>query len=118
MPLAKEITSHHTMWFSVGGHAPVAVRYAVDNDEVICFGDKGLRDLVEGSTVVGTVHDIASGPPLLATSFDVRVLVRADVALGTIGELVGHISPTGTWEEARLKRRLLGLRLHGSTRAA
>ena len=62
--LPKEIGSHHTMWFTVGDHQPVAVRYAVDNDEVVCFGDKGLGDLVEGSTVVGTVHDIAGGPPL------------------------------------------------------
>jgi hypothetical protein len=118
MSLPKEIGSHHTMWFTVGDHEPVAVRYAVDNDEVVCFGDKGLRDLTEGSTVVGTVHEIAGGPPLLSTSFDVRVLVSADVALGTIGEVVGHISPTGTWQEARMERRLLGLRPHGSPRAA
>jgi hypothetical protein len=118
MSLPKEIGSHHTMWFTVGDHKPVAVRYAVDNDEVICFGDKGLGDLDEGSTIVGTVHDIAGGPPLVATSFDVRVLISADVALGTIGEVVGHVSPTGTWDEARLGRRLLGLRLHGSPRAA
>ena len=84
---------------------------AVDNDEVVCFGDNGLTDLIEGSTIAGTVHDIAGGPPLLQTSFDVRVLVSADVALGTIGEVIGHVRPTGTWEDARLKRRLLGLRL-------
>ena len=34
MSLPKEIGSHHTMWFTVGDHKPVAVRYAVDNDEV------------------------------------------------------------------------------------
>src|ERR1700736_6393350 len=83
MSLAKEIGSHHTMWFTVGDHRPVAVRYAVDNDEGVCFGHHGLQDLIEGSTITGTVHDIACGQPLLATSFDVRVLVRADVALGT-----------------------------------
>ena len=83
----------------------------------VCFGDDGLTDLIEGSTIAGTVHDIAGGPPLLQTSFDVRVLVSADVP-GTIGEVIGHVRPMGTWEDARLKRRLLGLRLHGSPRAA
>ena len=34
MSLPKEIGSHHTMWFTVGAHRQVAVRYAVDNDEV------------------------------------------------------------------------------------
>jgi hypothetical protein len=118
MSLPKEIGSHHTMWFTVGHHKPVAVRYAVDNDEVVCFGDHGLCDLVDGSTIAGTVHDIAGGPPLVQTSFDVRVLVSADVALGTIGEVVGHVAPTGTWDEARMERRLIGLRLHGSPRTA
>jgi hypothetical protein len=118
MSLAKEIGSHHTMWFSVGDHPPVAVRYAVDNDELVCFGDKGMGDLVEGSTVVGTVHELAGGPPIVATSFDVRVLVAADVALYTISEVIGHVRPVGTWLEASSKRRLLGLRLHGTPRAA
>ena len=53
MSLPKEIGSHHTMWFTVGDHKPVAVRYAVDNDEVVCFGDNGLTDLIEGSTIAG-----------------------------------------------------------------
>ncbi len=118
MALPKEIGSHHTMWFTVGGHRPVAVRYAVDGDEVVCFGDLGLSDLIEGSTILGTVHDIACGPPLLAMSFDVRVLVSADVALGTVGEVVGHVSPITSWEDVRADRRFLGLRAHGTPRAA
>jgi hypothetical protein len=118
MSLPKEIGSHHTMWMTVGSHRPVAIRYAVDNDEVICFGDGDLSELVEGSAVVGTVHEIAGGPPLLATSFDVRVVATGAVSLGTVGEVVGHVSPTGSWDDVRLGRRFLALRVHGAPRAA
>jgi hypothetical protein len=118
MSLPKEIGSHHTMWFTVGAHRPVAVRYAVDNDEVVCFGDVDLTELIEGSTVVGTVHDIAGGPPLVAMSFDVRVLLAAEITLGTVGEVVGHVSPTTSFEDVRTQRRFLGLRTHGTPRAA
>jgi hypothetical protein len=118
MPLAKEIGSHHTMWITVGQHRPVAVRYAVDKDEVICFGDRALRDVGEGATVLGTVHDIAGGQPLVGTSFDVRVMASGDVPMGIFGEVLGHVRPVGSWADERLSRRFLGLRVHGTPRAA
>jgi hypothetical protein len=118
MALPKEISSHHTMWITVGSHRAVAIRYAVDDDEVICFGDGALRELGDGAAVVGTVHEIANGPPLFATSFDVRVVASGEVPLGIVGEVVGHVSPTGSWDKVRLGRRFLGLRVHGAARVA
>jgi hypothetical protein len=118
MPIGSEIRSHHTMWFTVGSHAAVAVRYAVEGEEVICFGDVGLRELGAGTVAIGTVHEIANGPPIVVTSFDVRVLVPGEVTPGTIGEVQGHLRPTVPWSEVSSTRRMLALRPQGASRAA
>jgi hypothetical protein len=109
MSLPAEIGSHHTMWFTVGAHQPVAVRYAVDNDEVVCLGDGNLNEVNGGDTLVGIVHEIAGGPPLLATSFAVRVRPSETIPLFVVGEVIGHVSPRGSWEKARSEHRFLSL---------
>ena len=110
MSLAKEIGSHHTMWFTVGSNRPVAVRYVVDEDEVVCFGGAGLSELGEGDTVVGTVHDIAGGKPLVSTRFAVRVLSSGTVPIFVVSEVLGHVRPAGSWADERSAHRFLSLR--------
>jgi hypothetical protein len=118
MSLPAEIGSHHTMWFTIGAHVPVAVRYVVDNDEVVCLGSGDLDEVNDGDTLVGTVHEIAGGPPLLATSFAVRVMAPETVPLFVVGEVLGHVTPTASWEKARSEHRFLSLSTPGSHRAA
>jgi hypothetical protein len=38
--------------------------------------------------------------------------------MGIVGEVLGHITPVGSWEDERSDRRFLGLRVHGTPRAA
>ena len=67
----------------------MAVRYVVDHDEVVCFGDGDLSELSEGDAVVGTVHGIAGGQPLVATKFAVRGLPSESVPFFVVGEILG-----------------------------
>ena len=85
---------------------------------MVCFGDGDLSELGEGDAVVGTVHDIAGGQPLVATKFAVRVLPPENVSLFVVGEVLGHIGPVGSWEDVRSGRRFLSLRGPGSQNAA
>ena len=42
MALPAGVSSHHTAWVAAAGSEPHPVRYAVDGDRLVCFGDDGL----------------------------------------------------------------------------
>src|SRR5918996_4730263 len=44
----------------------VLVRYSVDRDGLVCFGDGQLSDVPWGARVGASVHEIAHAPPLIS----------------------------------------------------
>ena len=42
MSLPAAVTSHHTAWVLIPGSTAHPVRYAVDGDRLVCFGDESL----------------------------------------------------------------------------
>ena len=42
MSLPTEVRSHQTVRIDVPGGRTVAVRYELDGDDLVCFGDDGL----------------------------------------------------------------------------
>jgi hypothetical protein len=49
MSLPNEVRSHQTVWIDVPGGRTPGVRYEMDGDRIVCFGDDGLSGLVTGS---------------------------------------------------------------------
>ena len=116
MSLPSGVRSHQTIWVDLPNGHTAAVRFAIDEDRVVCFGDDGLRDLVAGTRVTASVRGLADGP--LETSFWVSVneLDGADVSIALLSDLVGD-RPLGrtadevvrNLEAMRGSRRLLAL---------
>jgi hypothetical protein len=107
MGLPSEVRSHHTVWVRHGGRS-VAVRYAVDGDAIVCFGDDGLSGVPEGARVEAVIHDIHCGPPLVAFEATVRRMASDELTPGLLAEVVGH-RPLDTLDEMRRHRRVLAL---------
>jgi hypothetical protein len=67
------------------------VRYAVDGDRLICFGDEALHDVPDGTRVSASVHEIAGGHEVAAFGAAVRELPAADVPAEALLELLAHV---------------------------
>ena len=116
MALPPETRSHHTLWLELPGGRTAAVRYAAEDDRLVCLGDDGLAGTPAGSRLIAALRGLACGP--LERSFWVRVeeLSPDDVGLGVLAELLGH-RPLGrtsdeinrTLEEIRSTLRLVAL---------
>ena len=92
MSLSKVVGSHHTVWVTVEGRRPVALRYATTPEALVCFGDDGLAAVADGARVVASVHEIVGGPPLDTFGATLRDLRPADVPLALVSDLVGNRS--------------------------
>jgi hypothetical protein len=115
--LPAEVRSHHTVWVDLpGGGRSVALRYAADDDRLICLGDDGLASVPAGSRVIASLRALACGPHV--STFWVRVedLAADEVSLGLLAEVLGD-QPLGrtsdevsrALEAIRTGRRLVAL---------
>lgn len=116
MSLPSEVRSHHTIWVEVPDGRTVAIRYAMDGDRIVCFGDDGLSGVASGTRLTAGVRGLASGPP--EANFWVRVqdLGLEEVPVALLSDIAGHV-PLGrdsdetlrTLEAMRRSRRLVAL---------
>lgn len=116
MSLPSEVRGHHTVWVEVPDGRTVAVRYAMDGDRIVCFGDDGLSGVTNGARLTAGVRSLASGPP--EANFWVRLqeLRFDEVPVALLSDIVGH-TPLGrdademlrNLEAMRRSRRLVAL---------
>lgn len=119
MPLPPAATSHHTVWVSCGatGCHPRPVRYSVDGEALVCFGDGALRDVRDGTRVRAAIHEIAGGPLVAEFYATARTAADGDVDPSAFAGLLDHVSlgrdaaqVDQSLAEQRSSRRLLVLR--------
>jgi hypothetical protein len=99
MSLPAPVKSHHTVWITPPAGKPRAVRYAVDGDRVVCFGDDGLASVPDGTRVSAAVHEIAGGVALATFPASLRTLAPAEVDTNVLVELLAHVALGGTLAE-------------------
>jgi hypothetical protein len=92
MTLSAEVARHHTAWIQGAGSRPRIVRYAVDGDQMVCFGDQLPSDATNGRQVSVTVHEIAGGPALAQLSGTVHDVAADDVDANAVLDLLEHVS--------------------------
>lgn len=116
MTLPAAVKSHHTVWVSAPGARPRAVRYAVDGERLVCFGDDGLASVPDGSRVSLAVHEIAGGEMLATFSATMRELAPDAIDTNALVELLAHVSLGRTLAEVeanleaqRSRRRVVEL---------
>lgn len=113
MSLPPAVGSHHTVWVTPPGARPRPVRYAVDGDRLICFGDDGLAGVRDGAHVSLSVHEIAGGPELASLGAVVHALQADEIDDAALNELLAHVSLGRTLDEvkANLERHRTGRRV-------
>ena len=116
MSLPSEIRKHQTVWIDVPGGRTAAVRYEMDGDRLVCFGDDGLSSIQAGTRVTAALRGLADGPLDVMFWAQVRELEPLDVSLALLSDLVGDRALGRTSEEVvrnletmRLSRRLVTL---------
>ena len=116
MSLPSEVHKHQTVWIDVPGGRTAAVRYEMDGDRLVCFGDDGLGGLVAGTQVVVSVRGLADGPLDAMFWVHIRDLEPEDVSIALLSDLVGDQSLGHNMEEVvrtlegmRRSRRLVAL---------
>jgi hypothetical protein len=98
------------------GHEAHPVRYAVEEDRLVCFGDNGLVDVPDGARVTVAIHEISGGQLVAQFGASLRVLAPDAVTTNALVELLEHVPLGRTLEEVqrhldvqRAERRILGL---------
>ena len=114
MALPSEVRSYHTVWVEAPGRRAVPVRYAVGDDEIVCFGDDGLADVPAGTRVRATLHKIACGPPVATFYATVHDLAPEDVTLGLVADVAGNLplrarAGSDPIDDLRRSRRIVAL---------
>ena len=116
MSLPSAVRSHQTVWIDVPGGRTAAVRYEMDGDRLVCFGDDGLSGMQAGTRVTAAVRGLADGPLEAMFWAHVRELDPEDVSLALLSDLVGDRALGRTSEEVvrsleemRRSRRLVTL---------
>lgn len=115
MSLPPEVKSHHTVWIHAEGSHPTAVRYSLDGERLVCFGDGPLTDVASGTHVWASVHAIADGPPLVSFGATLREIDPDAIDTNAIAELLDHVALGRTTDEvasaldANRHRRLIEL---------
>ncbi len=97
MTLSAAVTRHHTAWVHCADCPPHPVRYAVDGDRLIWFGDDAPAP--DGRPVFATVHEIAGGPALAEMTGRIRDVVADDVDPNAVIDLLEHVSLGRTADE-------------------
>lgn len=99
MSLPGAVTSHHTAWVNGSDSIPHPVRYAVDGDRLVCFGDDSLANVAEGARVSVSIHEIAGGHLVTAFSGSLHELAPEMVNTNALLELLEHVALGRTLEE-------------------
>src|SRR5438105_15220030 len=99
MTLPASVTRHHTAWVHCADCRPHAVRYAVDGDRMVCFGDELPVAATNGRRVVVAVHEIAGGPALAEMSTTLRDVAADEVDPNAVLDLLEHVSLGRTIEQ-------------------
>lgn len=110
MTLPAPFKNHHTVWVRRPRCAPIPLRYALDGDQIVLFGD-ALGSVPAGTVVAASVHEIAGGPELAGLSATVIDVDPQQVAEQAIYELLDHVPLGRTAEEVQR-----GFEHHRSTR--
>ncbi|HEY5076736.1 MAG TPA: hypothetical protein VIJ48_04455 [Acidimicrobiia bacterium] len=92
MTLSAEVTRHHTAWVHCADCPPHPVRYAVDGDRLVCFGDQLPANATNGRQVFVTVHEIAGGPALAELTGTIHDVAADDLDPNAILDLLEHVS--------------------------
>ncbi len=101
MPMPASVKSFHTAWLTPQGGQPHPVRYAVDGQRLVCFGDDTLAHVPDGSRVSVSIHDIAGGQSREAFTASLRRLTPDDVDMNALAELLAHVPLGRTIEEVQ-----------------
>jgi hypothetical protein len=92
MTLSAEVIRHHTAWVHCADCPPHPVRYAVDGNQLVCFGDQLPANATNGRQVFVTVHEIAGGPALAQLTGTVHDVAADDLDPNAILDLLEHVS--------------------------
>ena len=116
MALPSEIRSHHTVWIDLPGGRTRALRYVTDGERLVCLGDDGLAGIAEGTRLFASLRGLACGPLERYFRVAVREVDGAELALGTLAELLGDTAlgrnaaeVEAALEEIRASRRFVAL---------
>jgi hypothetical protein len=90
--LPAEVTRHHTAWVHCAGNQPHPVRYTIDGDQLVWFGDQLPADATNGRQVYVTVHEIAGGPALAQLSGTIHDVAADALDPNAILDLLEHVS--------------------------
>jgi hypothetical protein len=90
--LPLSLSRYHTAWVSCAECRPRPVRYAIDGDRMVCFGDQLPRDVANGRHLFITVHEIAGGPAVTQMTGVLRDVDAADVRPNALLDLLEHVS--------------------------
>lgn len=92
MSLHAAVNRHHTAWIHCDNCSPHPVRYAVDGDRIVYFGDQLPHEAVDGRRVTVTVHEIAGGQALAEFSGPLRDVGADDVDPNAVLDLLEHVA--------------------------
>ena len=101
MPLPAVATSHHVAWIASPASSAHPVRYAVDGDRLICFGDDGLASVPDRAHVSVSIHEIAGGHLLAQFGASLRYLAPDEVGMSALLELLEHVPLGRSLEEVQ-----------------
>jgi hypothetical protein len=102
MTLPASVTKHHTAWVRCDDRPPHPVRYAIDGDRMVCFGDALPAGATAGRRVFVTVHEIAGGQTLAQMSSTLQEVAVADVDPNAVIDLLEHVSLGRTADEVEV----------------
>jgi len=116
MPLPGAVTSHHTAWVTLPGSPGHPVRYAVDGDRLVCFGDESLTGVPENARVSVSIHEIAGGHLLAEFGASLHNIAPDAVSMRALIDLLDHVplgrslgEVTAHLAEERANRRIVEL---------
>ena len=92
MTLPLSLSRYHTAWVSCAECRPRPVRYAIDDERMVCFGDELPHDAVNGRHIFITIHEIAGGPVVAQMTGAVRDVAAADLDPNAVLDLLEHVS--------------------------
>jgi len=99
MTLPAPVARHHTAWIHCADCRPHPVRYSVDGDKMVCFGDELPAGATDGCRMFVTVHEIAGGPALAEMSLTLRDVAADELDPNAVLDLLEHVSLGRTAEE-------------------
>ncbi len=99
MTLPASVGRHHTAWIRCPESRAHPVRYSVDGETMVCFGDQLPAGATDGLRVFVAVHEIAGGPALAEMAMTLHDVAADDLDPNAILDLLEHVSLGRTAEE-------------------